>query len=79
MDVTVSGASRPKGQWVHGAGMFVGEVRNPGPGLRATVAESGSVAPPVLGMRGRAQWFRRRQFASDDIGNANAGGFEVRA
>ena len=79
VDVTMSGASRPKGQPVRSAGIFVNEVRNPGSGSRRNVGESGSVAPPVLGMRIGAQWCRGVQFASGSIRSAHARGFNHRA
>ena len=79
MNVTVTGASRPKGQIVHGAGIFVDDVPKPGSGSRRSVAESGSVAPPVLGMRSPAQQCRRRQFASGGIKDAHERGFNLRA
>ena len=64
---------------VHGAGIYAEDVRKRRAGSQRTVAESGSVAPPVLGMRSRAQRCRRRQFASGHIRSARARGFNVRA
>ena len=55
------------------------KVGRPGMEMWRIVGESGSVAPPVLGVRRGAQWCRFRQFASGCTRNAHARGFDLRA